>query len=369
LPKPIYNTSLTITNSTRSPGEGGIKHELAPDLSKIHTNWYKEWGQQISSPNELRHTLDLSKMWSGVDGAVNQSPVVLSNPPPQISTANYIPSGGPQSFLAKNYSSPATNSKAPVRSDGNDTIDVKLKELQPVFSKTIEEILVSLSQAGFPSRIVEAYRSYATQAQKIAAGYAPVPKPGRKVSAGKHGAGLAADICCRKYGYETSERNAKFYKLLGALAQERGLIWGGTFHTKNGKAASYGPEKWNLGWDPGHLESRSSGDIAKRYMPAGKSEDKISKLTGQSLLKDITSTVSSPLLESIKEFEIDLLSGQGQSLLRAYPTFKLYFIEDDSDMRKRLAFDDFFHERMFRSQNNICCAKNGINSCCKNRKL
>lgn len=70
--------------------------------------------------------------------------------------------------------------------------------------------------------------------------------------------------------------------------------------------------------------------------------DKIAASATAKVPTDITTTMSSPLVESIKAFETDMLSGQGQSILRAYPTFKLYFIEDDMDERRRLAFDDFF---------------------------
>jgi murein DD-endopeptidase MepM/ murein hydrolase activator NlpD len=46
--------------------------------------------------------------------------------------------------------------------------------------------------------------------------------------------------------------------------------------------------------------------------------------------------------KSIERFEKDLKSGQGYGMMRAYPTFKLYFIESDLGERKRYAFDDFF---------------------------
>ena len=46
--------------------------------------------------------------------------------------------------------------------------------------------------------------------------------------------------------------------------------------------------------------------------------------------------------KSLQAFENKIISGHLQSLQRAYPTFKLYFIEDDYGEKKRLAFDDFF---------------------------
>jgi hypothetical protein len=56
----------------------------------------------------------------------------------------------------------------------------------------------------------------------------------------------------------------------------------------------------------------------------------------------IDSENESLLTRSVDQFEKDVKNGQGPSLMRAYPTFKLYFIESDSGERKRLGFDDFF---------------------------
>lgn len=93
-----------------------------------------------------------------------------------------------------------------------------------------------------------------------------------------------------------------------------------------------------------YISKWKTNDPAKRYVPpAGSPQaDKARDLSTRSVPKDITSTSSAPLVEAINEFKYDLLTGQAQTLRRAYPTFKLYFIEDDSGERKRLAFDDFF---------------------------
>ena len=48
------------------------------------------------------------------------------------------------------------------------------------------------------------------------------------------------------------------------------------------------------------------------------------------------------LTKSIEQLEKDIRNGQGYSLIRAYPTFRLYFIESDLGERKRFGFDDFF---------------------------
>lgn len=61
-----------------------------------------------------------------------------------------------------------------------------------------------------------------------------------------------------------------------------------------------------------------------------------------SIERDATTTIAGALPLAINQFAESLILGQGQSVMRAYPTFKLYFIEDDSEERQRLAFDDFF---------------------------
>lgn len=45
---------------------------------------------------------------------------------------------------------------------------------------------------------------------------------------------------------------------------------------------------------------------------------------------------------SIQNFHASLRNGQGMRLVRAFPTFKLYFIQDDSANRRRYGMDDFF---------------------------
>jgi hypothetical protein len=76
--------------------------------------------------------------------------------------------------------------------------------------------------------------------------------------------------------------------------------------------------------------------------PGSAAARRSAQLASKTPQKGVTSTLTSPLGHAIAEFERDLLRGQAQSLRRAYPTFKLYFIEDDSQEGKRLAFDDFF---------------------------
>lgn len=45
---------------------------------------------------------------------------------------------------------------------------------------------------------------------------------------------------------------------------------------------------------------------------------------------------------AIQNFNISLKNGQGTRLVRAFPAYKLYFIQDDSNNRRRFGVDDFF---------------------------
>lgn len=88
-------------------------------------------------------------------------------------------------------------------------------------------------------------------------------------------------------------------------------------------------------------KGRTFGGI-KRYDPKNLPMTKQDKVQNEHLSTDINPDRISPMIKAIRAFEHDMLNGQAQTLLRAYPTFKLYFIEDDRGERKRLAFDDFF---------------------------
>jgi murein DD-endopeptidase MepM/ murein hydrolase activator NlpD len=79
----------------------------------------------------------------------------------------------------------------------------------------------------------------------------------------------------------------------------------------------------------------------------GQNIDPLPYLTGDAYksrgpLKGIDPSNDSVLSKSVQQFSKDLHKGQGYSMMRAFPTFKLYFIESDAGERKRFAFDDFF---------------------------
>lgn len=61
-------------------------------------------------------------------------------------------------------------------------------------------------------------------------------------------------------------------------------------------------------------------------------------------IKGIEPQNDSLLSKSIEQLEKDLYTGQGFTMMRAYPTFKLFFVESDDNAQERkvLGFDDFF---------------------------
>jgi len=85
----------------------------------------------------------------------------------------------------------------------------------------------------------------------------------------------------------------------------------------------------------------TSGNVIAKYVPTKEENDQIRNNLVNTSSTDVATTIASPLTEAIKEFQLEQIRGQGQGLLRAYPAFKLYFVEEDSD-EHRYAFDDFF---------------------------
>jgi len=75
----------------------------------------------------------------------------------------------------------------------------------------------------------------------------------------------------------------------------------------------------------------------------------ITKLRNKRLPRGASGTIISPIQASIDDLELRLINGQVGRIVKAFPTFKLYFIEDDSGERKRFAFDDFYSYQAVKS--------------------
>jgi murein DD-endopeptidase MepM/ murein hydrolase activator NlpD len=146
----------------------------------------------------------------------------------------------------------------------------------------------------------------------------PYLKRGKKVSAGDHIGALG------RSGYPNTSPHLHF-EVWDKIGKGGNYMNNGSFIDPLKEAG--------IPWRKGSAVSRRISDKAKK---------RLSQLAQRTLGKDVTSSLTSPLTEAVNEFEKSLIKGQAQRVVRAYPTFKLYFVEDDSGQRKRLAFDDFF---------------------------
>jgi hypothetical protein len=146
--------------------------------------------------------------------------------------------------------------------------DPKLVELRLVFREKISAILDELEAKGFQPKISNAYRTEAQQLEKVAQGHAMkgATKPG------SHNWGCACDIIDRRWGWNVTDDNAKFFAALCDLARAAGLVSGGAWFGKGGtrkKPTHTSP--WNghgLGWDVAHVElSNPPRDLREDYGP------------------------------------------------------------------------------------------------------
>lgn len=90
-----------------------------------------------------------------------------------------------------------------------------------------------------------------------------------------------------------------------------------------------------------HFEIFFAGEAQnpRKYLqPTGEGET----IPSEGPVKGVDPNNESLLTKSIDQFRKDMYGGQGFSMLRAYPAFKLYFIESDLGERKYFKFDDFF---------------------------
>jgi LAS superfamily LD-carboxypeptidase LdcB len=132
---------------------------------------------------------------------------------------------------------------------------------------------------------------------------APAAAPGKS----KHNQGLAVDIQVED-SFEST-----VYMWLDKNAPDYGFINTG----KNFKR----PEPWHWEFQPDMVTNT----------------EQISSIGAA-----IDPNNESLLTKSLNQLQKDIYTSQGYTMMRAYPTFKLYFIESDLGERKRYAFDDFF---------------------------
>ena len=136
-----------------------------------------------------------------------------------------------------------------------------LEHLEPVFKEKALQILRDLEREGYTVSIDATWRSplrqemlyiYSGLRSWVGLGEATQRKHQgschTRVSPNKDPAALALDI---RLSEETSlKEHAAFFHRLGELARHHDLRWGGNWARRN---ATWRP--FNLGWDPGHVES------------------------------------------------------------------------------------------------------------------
>ena len=136
-----------------------------------------------------------------------------------------------------------------------------LEHLDPIFKDRIHRILHDLDREGYVVSIAGTWRSplrqemlYLYSGLRSWVGLSEATRRKyqdschTRVTPDKHPAALAIDI--RLSDQTPLKEHAAFFHRLGELARHHNLRWGGNWARRN---AIWRP--FNLGWDPGHVES------------------------------------------------------------------------------------------------------------------
>lgn len=365
--QPFLSTnSPSWANASRDPNHKNIEKTLVADSeSQAHVNLPQK-GVKLIGQLECQHTSNLLHLWDGP--TVSTSPAPSATPGLTHSTNKTSVSTANQTALAKGQDIP----RAPTNKT---SLISRAKAVAPL-------VVATANRFGLDPALVMAICEKESEFQNLppnGAGYIPGTKPKQKGIKGVHGACGLMQILNQYHGHRGDlvndaqlnvhigcEEIAHHIKRFGDLEIALSAYnWGpenirSWSQRKRAGDTATGPAS-PTGKTPKRLWERYQGPILKnvakwrrflidhgflnntvsRYTPPAPQQEKIDHQRTQQLDKSVLTTASSPLRLAIDEFTISMLRGQAQSLMRAYPTFKLYFVEDDSN-EKRLAFDDFF---------------------------
>lgn len=343
-----FFTSSKIANATRNTGSTEpITKTFVPDGGTFtHTNWYGE-DKKIQSKHLCNHSVNIDQLWDGVDVSADADNYRASQPgtDPNMILPN---EGGADGYAAMNHGftrSPNTPNfawpvaKAPTH-------------LKPSYRFGSERSYRNGTHNGIDvPEHTQAKKPYgvrdgiygdpvlAAAAGKVRWIRGPHRNGGLRIGI-DHGNGWTTD-------YMHLQEGSPIVKTGQNVEQGQRIAHIGRTGVLNRSCAThlhFAVRYRGQFVDP--LKVLPPEDVlalnAGRYNPTIKSQARLSRIAQTQVKNSPTDTGVSPLRASIEEFEKSLLNGQGQSMMRAYPTFKLYFIEDDSGERKRLAYDDFF---------------------------
>lgn len=150
--------------------------------------------------------------------------------------------------------------------------DPKLAELTKDgnFVGKVRAVLEDLERLGEDGKIFEAKRTVEQQREKVRLGYSKTMRSYHLKRGGDNG-GKAADIADREKAWNASKR---FWFIVGASCQARGLGWGGLFGLNRKQKAAFlqavstlrlagwpmhhAAYQAAIGWDPAHLQVDSN---------------------------------------------------------------------------------------------------------------
>jgi hypothetical protein len=140
-----------------------------------------------------------------------------------------------------------------------------------------------------------------------------------------------------KWSHPAAQNSQKYRDSINKIgAQRGGNIRVLSFNDLVAKRAADGDLRIEVpGTDPNHIVFFKNSKVKNKYAYTPPTPSTPNPDTGIAAGGNVADL-------SIQAFETSLRNGQGLRLVRAFPAFKLYFIQDNSANRRRYGLDDFF---------------------------